>query len=86
MSECIYWRELFSRTGERKQTMKCPHCSADLNGKDICGTCGRKIEQAPEIEVEYKDFKLSEYLEIRRKEHKTSSGTEADAQKDGRIL
>jgi uncharacterized Zn finger protein (UPF0148 family) len=60
--------------------MKCPHCGADLKRKDLCGNCGRKIEQAPEIEVEYKDFKVSEYLEIRQKEHKTSSGTETGNQ------
>ena len=60
--------------------MKCPHCGADLKGKDLCSRCGRKIEPAPELEVEYKDFKVSEYLEIRQKEHKTSSGTEAGVQ------
>ena len=60
--------------------MKCPHCGADLKGKDVCSRCGRKIEPAPELEVEYKDFKVSEYLEIRQKEHKTSSGTETGAQ------
>lgn len=77
MSECIYWRELILRTTERKQSMKCPHCGADLKQKDICGGCGRKLEPAPEIEIEYKDFKVSEYLEIRQKEHKTPSETEA---------
>jgi len=60
--------------------MKCPHCGADLKGKDVCSRCGRKIEPAPELEVEYKDFKVSEYLEIRKKEHKPSAGTEAGAQ------
>lgn len=59
--------------------MKCPQCGFDLKGKDLCSRCGRKIEPVPEIEVEYKDFKVSEYLEIRRKEHKTSSGTAAGA-------
>jgi DNA-directed RNA polymerase subunit RPC12/RpoP len=59
--------------------MKCPHCGSDLKGKDLCSRCGKKIEPVPEIEVEYKDFKVSEYLEIRQKEHKTSSGTEAGA-------
>ena len=64
--------------------MKCPHCGADLKEKDLCSRCGRKIGPAPEIEIEYKDFKVSEYLEIRQKEHKTSSGTGTGVQKGER--
>lgn len=48
--------------------MKCPRCGTDLEGKDLCPGCGKKVKHPPGIEVEYKDFKLSEYLEIRRKE------------------
>jgi hypothetical protein len=60
--------------------MECPRCGADLKGKDICSRCGRRVEPAPGIEVEYKDFKISEYLEIRQKEHRTSSETGSPAQ------
>jgi DNA-directed RNA polymerase subunit RPC12/RpoP len=62
---------------ERKEAMKCSRCGADLKDKDICGKCGKKFDSGPEIEIEYKDFKVSEYLEIRKREHKTSSETGA---------
>ncbi len=49
--------------------MKCPLCGIDLEGKDKCSKCGRKIEDLLRgIEVEYKDFKVSEFLEIRQKD------------------
>ncbi len=62
--------------------MKCAHCGAELKGKDLCSECGKKTERAPELEVEYKDFKVSEYLEIRKKERKPSMGSEAGAQEN----
>ena len=54
--------------------MKCSHCGMDPGGKDTCSRCGWKIGLRPEIEVEYKDFKVSEYLEIRQKEQGALSG------------
>jgi hypothetical protein len=51
--------------------MKCPDCGKELNENYICKNCGKKIESLqPEIEVEYKEFKVSELLEIRRKQKK----------------
>ncbi len=64
--------------------MECSYCGADLKGKDVCSKCGRKVEKAPELEIEYKDFKVSEYLEIRRKEHRAAGGVETGAQEDKR--
>ena len=48
--------------------MKCPHCGNESQRKDVCSRCGEKIE-VPEqaIEVEYKEFKVSEFMEIRKK-------------------
>jgi len=47
--------------------MKCPDCGNELNGKEICGKCGREIKaRQQDIEVEYKEFKISEFLEIRK--------------------
>jgi len=48
--------------------MKCPHCGNESRRKDVCSRCGEKIE-VPEqaIEVEYKEFKVSEFMEIRKK-------------------
>ena len=48
--------------------MKCPKCGADITGKRKCSKCGLDFAgPKEEIEVEYKDFKTSELLEIRRK-------------------
>ena len=48
--------------------MKCPRCDADITGKRKCDKCGLDFaESQQEIEVEYKDFKTSELLEIRHK-------------------
>jgi hypothetical protein len=47
--------------------MNCPYCGCELKDEDICGSCGRDIKSAqPDIEVEYKEFKISEFLEIRK--------------------
>lgn len=48
--------------------MKCPRCDADITGKRKCSKCGLNFaDSQEEIEVEYKDFKTSELLEIRHK-------------------
>jgi hypothetical protein len=47
--------------------IKCPYCGNDLSGKEICSRCGKSTDAArKDIEVEYKEFKVSEFLEIRR--------------------
>jgi len=52
--------------------MKCSHCGAEVRGNDICACCGKKSKgSSPQIEVEYKDFRVSELLEIRSKDHKS---------------
>ena len=48
--------------------MKCPRCKTDVTGKKKCSKCGLDVAGSQEeIEVEYKDFKTSELLEIRHK-------------------
>ena len=48
--------------------MKCPRCDTDITGKRKCSKCGLDVAGSQEeIEVEYKDFKTSELLEIRHK-------------------
>lgn len=47
--------------------MKCPRCDTDTTGKRKCSKCGLDASPQEEIEVEYKDFKTLELLEIRRK-------------------
>ena len=48
--------------------MKCPHCDAEMSAQKKCGKCGFEVaDDRDEVEVEYKDFKTSELLEIRHK-------------------
>ena len=50
--------------------MKCPRCDAHISGQMKCSKCGLNVADfQKEIEVEYKDFKTSEFLEIRQKKH-----------------
>lgn len=57
--------------------MKCPDCGTELHGKDRCSKCGKKIELSQkDVEVEYKEFTLSEFLEIRKRPD--VSGSDAD--------
>lgn len=47
--------------------MQCPHCGNEVSGAMLCSKCGRKvIPPKRDIEVEYKEFKVSELLEIRK--------------------
>jgi hypothetical protein len=49
-------------------TMKCPDCGKELNEKNVCTQCGKKVESSAEdIEVRYKEFPKSELLEIHAK-------------------
>lgn len=57
--------------------MKCPRCDTDITAKKKCNTCGLNVAASGgEIEVEYKDFKTSEFLEIRQKRQTGPSGEE----------
>jgi len=48
--------------------MKCPDCSSELDENNICSNCGMTVERhEQEIEIEYKEFPKSEFLEIRKK-------------------
>lgn len=50
--------------------MKCPRCDTDITTQRKCGKCGINVDDdLKELEVEYKDFKTSELLEIRQKRH-----------------
>jgi hypothetical protein len=47
--------------------MQCPHCGNAISGAMFCSKCGRKvIPPKRDIEVEYKEFKVAELLEIRK--------------------
>lgn len=56
--------------------MNCSRCGAELKEDGSCDRCGHR--QSPSIEVEYKDFKGTEMLDIRQRLSR-SSGQRAPA-------
>ncbi|MEW6585092.1 MAG: hypothetical protein AB1442_05710 [Nitrospirota bacterium] len=61
--------------------MKCPHCGKESTDRETCTNCGKEIHvPAEDVEVEYKEFTLSEFLEIRKKKEqaeKDKAGVQA---------
>ena len=54
---------------EKKLHMKCPFCGQESSAGEICNHCGKKMNKpADDLEIEYKEFTLSEFLEIRKKQ------------------
>lgn len=52
--------------------MQCPHCGNEVNGAMPCSKCGGKVSLPKrDIEVEYKEFKVSEFLEIRKSQQES---------------
>ena len=45
--------------------MKCPHCGRETKGKETCEHCGKSFAAGGEVEVSYKDFKVTELLDIK---------------------
>jgi|WetSurSiteA1Bulk_404760.scaffolds.fasta_scaffold15701_1 ribosomal protein L32 len=63
---------------EKQSLTKCPFCGKEGISHTTCSKCGKNISPLPEeIEVEYKEFTLSEFLEIRKKQEQ-SAGTGHD--------
>ena len=61
--------------------MKCPRCGYESGTDPLCSKCGfNHTESKDKIEVEYRDFKTSELLEIRQKRQ---SFPGRDAKTDG---
>jgi len=66
--------------------MQCPHCGNELSGEMPCSKCGEKVSPAKgDIEVEYKEFKVSEFLEIRKspQEYRAEGTSEPGTGKKG---
>lgn len=45
--------------------MKCPHCGKETKVGKACDNCGRGLAPSQGMEVQYKDFKVSELLDIK---------------------
>ena len=69
--------------------MQCPHCGNELSGATLCSKCGRKVSLPKrDIEVEYKEFKVSELLEIRKSQQASpdqGTGEPGTVQKGGPV-
>jgi hypothetical protein len=67
----------------------CPDCGTEVRGADICSRCGKHLEITQQrVEVEYKEFTLSEFLEIRKKQdaRDKDTGGSPDDTEQGRFL
>ena len=63
--------------------MKCPRCDADLTAQRKCSKCDLNVDDyRKDLEIEYKDFKTSELLEIRHKMHPVPSETKTTTVKE----
>jgi hypothetical protein len=45
--------------------MKCPHCGKETKSEEACEHCRKALLPVQGMEVRYKDFKLSELLDIK---------------------
>ncbi len=45
--------------------MKCPHCGKETKGEKACENCGKALMPGGGMEVRYKDFKVTELLDIK---------------------
>lgn len=45
--------------------MECPHCEEEITTGNKCKKCGKETLPSKEMEVQYKEFKVSELLDIR---------------------
>jgi len=60
---------MHARNYEKKPHMKCPFCGQESSAAEVCNHCGKKMNKpADDVEIEYKEFTLSEFLEIRKKQ------------------
>jgi hypothetical protein len=54
--------------------MKCVACGAEIGKEKVCVKCGKEAANTRDnLEVNYKDFKISEFLEIRSRRHEPST-------------
>jgi hypothetical protein len=64
--------------------MQCPHCGNEVSGTMLCSKCGRKVSPPKRaIEVEYKEFKVAELLEIRKSQQASPETSEPETVKKG---
>lgn len=52
------------------QEKKCARCGSEINPDGSCVKCGPDKKQTQDVEIEFKNFKISELLDIRVHAHK----------------
>jgi hypothetical protein len=45
--------------------MKCAYCGKETKSEKVCGHCGKDLAPLRGVEVQYKDFKITELLDIK---------------------
>jgi len=56
----------------------CPHCGRETSAGDVCRHCGKDIESPQGLEVQYRDFKGSEMLDIKMSSHASQKDKKAE--------
>lgn len=49
--------------------MECPSCGEEIKAGKECQECGKRAVPPKEMEIQYKEFKVSELLDIRMTSH-----------------
>jgi hypothetical protein len=64
--------------------MKCPHCGKETSNGKACESCGKDLVPSKGVEVIYKDFKVSELLDIKLSKQ-VPAGKERSAPVSGQV-
>jgi hypothetical protein len=59
--------------------MECPRCGEEIKSGKECEKCGKRAVASKKMEVQYKDFKVSELLDIKMTSHVSRDGIEKPA-------
>lgn len=60
----------------------CPHCGKETPAVAVCRNCGKDIEFLQGLEVQYRDFKGSEMLDIKMSSHRSRQKEKQTSQKE----
>jgi hypothetical protein len=63
--------------------MKCPRCGEETSPGKTCEGCGEVLPVPKEVEVEYKEFRISELLDIKMSERAGADRSETGDEHPG---
>ncbi|MEJ2697481.1 MAG: hypothetical protein P8013_12640 [Candidatus Sulfobium sp.] len=64
--------------------MKCPRCGEETSPGKTCEGCGEVLPVRKEVEVEYKEFRISELLDIKMSERAGADRSQTGDEHSGR--